>query len=248
MKDSNRKSSLSTNILLLICGSVFTALGTAILVIVIKGIVEVGIGAIGIGIIIPIAFILALFGFGITALIMGGKIIYLRIKQNRTYSNGKILTAQITDYKSTSFSKSGNLRIRYALVLSYNDDGENKTFSTDYLYNVNEYRYLKKLKSVKVKINKNFVVICEQFPKDIYEVDSTYGIEKSFYKQKPVKILMRLWVVFFLFALIFLIISFFIKNTTVTTIAIRTIIAIHFPFVIPLAIYLIKWINQKKNV
>lgn len=248
MKDGNRKSSLTTNILLLICGSVFTALGTAILVIVIKGIVEVGIVAIGIGIMMQIAFILALFGFGITALIMGGKVIYLRIKQNITYNKGKISTAQIVDYKSISHGRSGNLRVRYSLVLSYNYDGENKTFTTDYLYDVNEYRYLRKLKNVKIKINKNFVVICEQFPKDIYKVDSTYGIERTFYKQKPVKILMLLWIIFFLFALIFLIISFFIKNTTVTTIAIRTIIAIHFPFVIPLAIYLIKWINQKKKV
>lgn len=245
MKNKNKKSSLSSCILPLICGSVFTALGIAILVIVFKGIIQEGIGIIGVGIIMPIILILALLGFGITALTMGGKSAYSRIKQSRTYNVGAISTAQIIDYKSANFGRRSNTCKRYALVLSYNDCGENKTFTTDYLFDVNEFKYLRKLKDIRVKINKNFVIVNEEFPKDIYEVDSTYGIEIAFYKQKPVALLMRLWRIFFFIALLFLIVSFIIKNSDVTLLAITLLFAIHFPFVIPLAIYLIKWLRRK---
>lgn len=244
---NNKKSSSSTGILLLICGSIFTALGVAIVVIIIKGLIQYGIGIISIGIIMPILLISALLGFGITILIMGGKKIYLRLKQNQTYNKGTIITAQLIDYKSANFGKRTNTCIRYALVLSYNDEGENKTFTTDYLFDINEFNHLKKLKNIKVKLYNNFVIVNEQFSEDIYKVDSVYGIETEFYKKKPVALLMRLWRIFFVFSIIFLVASFIIKDSTVTTIAIITIFTIHFPFVIPLAIYLIKWITRKNK-
>lgn len=247
MKNHNRKSSLSTGILLFITGSIFTAIGIAMLVITVKGLITAGdFNIIGWGIIMPIILIFALLGFGITALTMGGKRLYLRIKQSKTYSRGKEVTAQIVDFKSASFSKDHNTRIRYALVLVYNDDGENKIFTTDYLYDVNEFRYLKELDGIKVKIDCNFAAVCEPFPKEIYKVDSTYGIEKEFYKQKPVAIIFRLWIIFFIAALAFLITSFFIRNSAITLAAIITVFSVHFPFVIPLAVYLIKWFARKK--
>ncbi len=246
MKNHNRKSSLLTGILLATVGGIFTALGIALLVIIIKGIIEVDIRTIGWGIIMPIILIFALLGFGITALVMGGKKIYSRIRQSIAYGYGKEGTAQMVDYKSASFDKGGNTRIRYALVLLYNDGEENKKFTTDYLYDINEFKYLKGLKNIKIKISENFVTVNEQFPKEIYKVDSIYGIGISFYKQKPVAILFRLWTVFFFAALIFLIASFIIGNSTVTKAAIIAIFAVHFPFVIPLAIYLIIWIKRRK--
>lgn len=246
MKNSNRKSPLSSGIMLSIIGGIFTAMGVAISVITIKGLIEVDIKLIGWGIIMPIVLILAFFGFGITALVMGGKKLYSRIRQSMAYARGKESTARIADCKSASFRKGGHNRIRYALVLAYNDGDENKTFTTEYLFDVNEHRYLQKLDGIKIKIDGNFVTVCEPFPKEIYEVDSTFGIELAFFKQKPVAILLRLWTVLFILAIVFLIVSFFIGNSTVTLAAIITLFAVHFPFVIPLAIFLIIWINRKK--
>lgn len=247
MKNHSKKSSLSSGIILLIIGSVFTAIGIALLVITIKGLVSAGdLSMIGWGIIMPIILTLALLGFGTVALVMGGKRIVTRIRQSRTYLRGRDGTAQIIDSKSTSFRKGGNNRKRYAVVLAYCDGNEDKTFITDYLFDVNEYKYLKKLDSIKVKINGNFVTVYEPFPEDIYKVDSTYGIEIAFFKQKPVAILLRLWTVFLIAAVVFLIVSFFIKNSAVTLAAIIVLFSVHFPFVIPLAILLIKWIRRKK--
>lgn len=246
MKNENRKTSLSTGIFLLTIGGIFTALGIAFTVIVIKGLIKEGFRDIGAGILMPTAMILALLGFGTTALVMGGKQVYLRIKQSRTFRRGEYSTAKMVDYKRASFDKGGNTRFRYALVLSYKVGGENKTFTTDYLFDVNEFKYLKTLDRIKIRTNGNFAVVCENFPKNIYKVDSYYGIELAFFRQKPVAVLLRLWLVFFLAAFIFLIASFFIKNSAVSTAAITVLFAVHFPFVIPLAIYLIKWFCRKK--
>ncbi len=179
MKNKNRKSSLSSGILLFTLGGIFTAIGITMTVIVIRGLIKSA-SDVGAGILLPIVMILALLGFGITALVMGGKQIYSRIRQSITYRHGKENTATIINYKTASFGRGGNTRRRYALVLSY------------------------------------------------------------------VKILLILWRTFFLVAFIFLIISFFIKNSSVTTAAIITIFAVNFPFVIPLSIYLIQWIIRKK--
>ncbi len=246
MKNSNRKSSLATGIVLFSVGGIFTTISIALLTITIKNIIRQGISAIGAGIIMPIIFILAFCGFGATALTMGGRGIYLRIKQSQAYNRGEEVIAQIADYKSASFSKNHTTRIRYALVLAYTQEGENKTFTTDYLYDVNEFRYLKERNGIKVKVDNDFVAVCEPFPKEIYKIDSTYGIETAFFKQKPVAILLRLWVIFFIAAILFLIVSFFIRNSTITLTSIIIVFTVHFPFVLLLAIYLIKWLHRKQ--
>ena len=101
MKQSNKKSSVLTGILMFTVGGIFTAVGIAMLVIIIMGIIKVGISEIGVGILMPIAMIVALFGFGITALVMGGKNIYLWIRQSKTYSFGKETTACVKESSST---------------------------------------------------------------------------------------------------------------------------------------------------
>lgn len=158
MKNRNRKSSLSSGILLLTIGGIFTAIGIAMTVIVISGLIKIGIGDIGPGILMPIAMISALLGFGITGLVMGSRQVYSRTRQSITYRYGKESTATIIDYKSASFGRGGNTRIRYALILFYDNV---KAFTTDYLYDVNEFNYLKKLKNVNVKTNGNFLTVCE---------------------------------------------------------------------------------------
>lgn len=97
MKNDNRKTSLSTGIFLLTIGGIFTALGIAFTVIVIKGLAKEGFRGVGAGILMPIAMILALLGFGTTALVMGGKQVYLRIKQSRTFRRGEYSTAKMVD-------------------------------------------------------------------------------------------------------------------------------------------------------
>ncbi|MDE6303038.1 MAG: hypothetical protein K2M36_05575, partial [Clostridia bacterium] len=195
MEVKRRNYSIGNIVLFLTIGGVFTALGISLLAITFDGVIKYGIAVIGAGIIMPIILILALLGFGITALVMGGKQIYLWIRGSITLKRGKDATAKIVGHKSASFGKNANTRKRYALVLSYNNGEENKTFTTDYLFDINEFRYLSRLECIKVKIDGNFISVCEPFPKDIYKVDSTYGIELAFYKQKPVAILLRLWVV-----------------------------------------------------
>ena len=83
MKNKNRKSSLSSGILLFTLGGIFNAIGITMTVIVIRGLIKSA-SDVGAGILLPIVMILALLGFGITALVMGGKQIYSRIRQSIT--------------------------------------------------------------------------------------------------------------------------------------------------------------------
>lgn len=244
-KVKNRNYSISSIALLLIVGSIFMAVGIAILGITLNGLIEYGITLIGIGIIMPIVLIIALLGFGIMAIVMGSKQIYFWVMQSKTLKYGRDATAKIVDYSSASFTKNTNNKLRYSFTLSYNDSGTNKNFKTDYIYDINEFKHLKELDRIKIKIHGNFVAICETFTEDIYKLDSTYGIEIAFFKQKPVSILFKLWMVFFLIALILLFVSLGIGNGTFMSVSLIFLFTIHFPFAITLAIYLIKWLKRK---
>ena len=241
-----RHYSVGPIILMLTVGSVFTAIGVALVVIMISSIIKHGLVGIDAFIIVPIIMTLALLGFGGVGLYMGGKQIYLWIREHKTKRQGKDATAKIIDYKCASFSKGGNNNKRWALVLSYTDGGERKTFTTDYLFEINEFKYLRTLSEIKIKIDGEFVAVTEPFTEDIYKLDSYYGIERAFFQQKPVKIIMRLWVVCFFASLIFLFVSMAIGNSACLRVAIPLIFAISFPFAIPLAILLIKWMTRKK--
>ena len=59
MKNRSKKSSVSSGILLSVVGGIFTAVGIALLVITIKGLIESGISEIGGGIVMPIVLMLA---------------------------------------------------------------------------------------------------------------------------------------------------------------------------------------------
>ena len=119
--------------LILTVGGIFTALGIAMAAITVSGLLKYGIKEIGAGIIMPLIFITALSGLDGTALFIGGKQIYLWIKEHKTDKYGRSSTARIIDHKSAHFSKNVNTNIRYALTLLYNDCGKDKTFTTDYI-------------------------------------------------------------------------------------------------------------------
>ena len=235
-----------TIIFLFVVGSIFTALGITIIKIAIENILKHDISIIGASIILPFILVAALLAFGIYALLMSGKQIYLWIRESKTQKNGKESTAQIVDYRSASFSKRSNNRIRYSLTLSYTEGGVNKIFKTDYIFDINEFRYLQELKSVKIKIDGNFVTVCEPFAKDIYILDSTYGIEIAFFKKKSVAILLRLWITFFFIALAFLIVSLVIGKGSLLEAAFIILSVINIPFVVPLIVLLIKWFIKKE--
>ena len=241
-----RNRSVAGIALILTVGGIFTALGIAMAAITVSGLLKYGIKEIGAGIIMPLIFITALSGLGGTALFIGGKQIYLWIKEHKTDKHGRSSTARIIDHKSAHFSENVNTNIRYALTLMYNDCGKDKTFTTDYIFDINEFRYLKTLDCVKIKTDGNFVTVCEPFTEDIYKLDSKYGIERMFFRQKPVAILLKLWMAFFILALVFLVVSLIIGNNICLKVAVPLIFAVHFPFATALAVYLIKWLNRKK--
>ncbi len=242
-----RRYCVSEIALQLTVGGIFTALGIAISVNAIKGLIKYGtISDLGPAIILPIIIILALMGFGMTALIMGGKQIYLWIRENRTREKGIESLARIIDYKRASFGKRTNTNIRYALVLSYNDGGVDKTFTTDYLFDINEFRYLKELEEVKIKIDGNFVIVSEKFTEEIYKLDSVYGIERAFFKQKFVKILLRVFGILLFASIIFLIASMLLENGTLVKAAMITFGVVNFGCIVPLAVSLIRWMMRKK--
>ncbi len=241
-----RRYSIGGIAIKLIVGGVFTSLAIALVVLIISNVIKHGFAQIGAAIILPLLLILIMLVFGCLGLYMGGKDIYRIIKGRNTDKFGINSTAKIVYYKSAHYSKNSNTNIRYSLVLSYYDCGEEKTFTTDYLFDINEFRYLQELDCVKIKIHKNFVNVCEEFSEDIYVLDSRYGIERAFFKQKSVKILSRLWLICFIAAFVFLIVSIVIENSICAKIAVPIIFIIHIPFAIAFAVYLIKWFRRKK--
>ena len=174
MKNPNRKSSLFGGIIKFTLGIVITAIGIAVMVMRIKDIISYNNSESEA--VTQIILSLVFVGFGIFFIVLGSKNFYLRILQSKTFRLGKEVTAKITDYKSMSPREGRNTCIRFAFVLFYNDGISDKTFTTDYMYDVNEYNYLMRFEKVKIKFYNDFATICEPFPKDIYKVDSNYGI------------------------------------------------------------------------
>ena len=116
---------------------------------------------------------------------------------------------------------------------------------TDFIYDINEYEYLMKLNKVKINFNGDFAIISEPFPKDIYNVDSRYGIDLKFFKQKKIKIMFSLWAILFVAALSFLIASIILENETAILASIILLPNMNVPFMVALAIYLVKWYTKK---
>ncbi len=254
-KEVERKHySILTVVMLSICGTIFVALGIGVFVNIIISFVKTK-AAFEAFVIVPILLFCVLpIALGSVALFLASKEAYHWIKENRTKKKGIETTAQIIDCKIVYHN--GMRNKRYALVLSYEENGETKTFTTNYIFDINEYKYLKSLDRVKIKVNKNFVTVVEKFTKDIYKLDAKYGIELEFYKQKPVAKTLTVWRICCITALVLLVVSIVLTTTLKTgiylIIGVCLLLAANLPFAIILAVYLIKWIwgdgrNQYKR-
>ncbi len=237
-------------ILLLFCGGVFTALGVALVGITISSFWRApSVKEIAMAFTLPLIFIVALLGFGITALVMAFRMIRGWVKLNQTQKVGTITTARLVDYKVVAHN--GNTNKRYALVLEYEDNGTYRTFTTDYIFDINERKYLSKLKDIKVKVNGDFVTVAEEFTADIYQLDPHYGIELAFYRQKPVRRILTAWRICVIVAIIWLVVAIILTTTLGESLFLLSAVFLLFvgniPFAILTTIYLIKWMTRKRN-
>lgn len=249
-KEVHRKRySVSTIVMLLTAGIIFVAIGIAVPVsiMIASAPKDFANGYI----LIPIIFFgLIPIAVGTVPLVMGVKQIYGWVRLNKAKKSSIETTATITDYKIVSHSKGGNLNKRYALTLSYTLNDNNKTFTTDYLFDINEFRYLKKLDKIRIKIDGSFVAVTEPFTEDIYKLDARYEIETAFFKQKPVAKTLKIWRILCVIAIAFLIVA--IVLTTIleqgiyVLIGVILLFSVNLPVAIVIAVYLIKWIRRKR--
>ncbi len=106
-------------------------------------------------------------------------IAYVKFKNIMQY--GRAGTCQIVDYKTVIKNKKWN--IRFALILKYYENHQQKTYKTGYDYLGVEYRYLSSLEEIQCKIKDNKVLITEKIPDEIYENLTVYGIEPSKFRR-----------------------------------------------------------------
>lgn len=239
--------------MLSIGGLIFMALAIGILVKIIESCIKFGAAAFNWFLIVPILlFVLLPMALASVALFLAGKEAYHWIRESKAKKSSKGIetTARIIDYKVVAHKR--NVNKRYALVLAYEQDGKQKTFTTHYIFDINEYRYLKTLEKIKIKVDKNFVAVTEAFTEDIYELDPKYEIELDFYKQKPVAITLKVWRITCIIAIIFLFVSIVLttvlNNGLFLIIGVSILFAVNMPVAIILAVYLIRWIwGNDKN-
>lgn len=250
MKDKAKsRHNIVTIIFLLIIGSVFVALGIGILAALIKSWAreDVKVGAFAL---VPLICFVALpIAMGSVALSMSIKEIYHWVRETQTAKSDKETTATLIDYKIVSYNN-GSLNKRYALKLSYELDGETKIFTTDYIFDINEFKYLQSLDTIKIKVDGQFVAVAEKFDKEIYKIDPMYGIERAFFEQPPVKRCFSVLRIAVIIAVILLfasiILTAVLENGIFLIVGVSLFCAVNVPFAIILAIYFIKWFKRKE--
>ena len=248
--DKRKRHSVLTIVLFLIVGCIFIALGTGIFIALISSLIKSERSASDIYVIVPLILLVLLpIAFGSMPLIMAIKQIYYIVREKKANKSAIETTARILDYKAVRYN--GKQNKWYALKLVYFLNGEQKTFTTDYLYDINELTYLRSLSHIKIKVNGNFVVVAEAFSKDIYKIHSKYGIPIEFFEQSTVKKTLRIWQTLVLIAITFFIISIVLTTTLHNGIYLMTgaiiLFAVNIPFIIILVICLIKWIKSKRK-
>lgn len=243
----------STIIMLTFCGSIFFALAIGVLVNIIRSLFRTEVRvATGWFVIVPILlFVVLPMVFASIAYYNAGKEIYHWYRENKTKKQGYDTTAKIIDYKVVCYKNTVNKR--YALTLSYKDNGEIKTFTTNYIFDINEFRYLKSLDEIKIRVNGDFATVVEPFTEDIYKLDSKYEIENDFYRQKKVFITLKIWRWTSIPAVIFLFVSIVLtcvfNKGIYFMIGAILLVGVNIPIMIAMAIFLIKWIwgNDRKK-
>ena len=184
-------------VMLTFAGCVFVSLGLALIIMDVRDMaqaIRIGKSMIG-GIVLFLVLTLMLFGFGGTALYFAWRDVYHWIMTHITKKKGEIGYAHIIDSRSISQGNRTGMNINryYGFELSYEKDGEQKTAKTDTVFDINEYRYLKSLPQVKIKIYKNYVAIDEEFRYEIYKLDSRYGLPKRYFVEKPFSTILNIW-------------------------------------------------------
>lgn len=244
-----RRHSIGTSVILLIAGCIFIALGIGVLIALVSSLITADKSTINIAIVVPIIlFVILPIAFGVIPLVMAIKQIYYIVREKKANKSDIETTARIYDYKIVSYK--GIQNKRFALKLVYNLNGEKK-FTTDYLFDINEFKYLQSLGQIKIKVDGNFVTVTEPFPEDIYKVDSVYGIPLEFYEQGIVKKGLFTWRILCPIAIVWLIISIVLTTVLHNGIYLITGVIIlfvtNFPIAIILAIYFIIWLKRKRK-
>lgn len=142
---------------------------------------------------------------GVFLLVVTGREIRRWARTNKAQRSDVFAQARIADSKVKWYKDTVDRR--FALVLSYEHDGETKTFTTDFLFDVNEFRYLSSLPSVRVKVDGDFVAVAESFAEEIYTVDSRFEIETAFLRQKHARVLLTVWKILGIVSLALLVLS-----------------------------------------
>ena len=186
---NRRQYSIFKVVMLTIGGAIFLALGIKLLSMEIEMLIEdiqAGKSLDGSYIFMSIV-ILLLFFFGAIPLFLGWRDVYHSQRKRIARKRGEEGYAVIVE--SFGHSEGGrtgaNINRYYGFVLRYEIDGEEKTFKTDAVFEINEFKYLKSLDKVKIKIYKNYVVIDEEFRYEIYKRDSRTGLDKKYFTEKP---------------------------------------------------------------
>lgn len=236
-------------ILMLSVGSVFVALGVGVCIALISSVLRADPADVGFFIVVPIIlWVLIPITFGAVALVMGGKPLYHLIKTKQTLQRGLATTARLVDYKTVSHH--GRLNRRFALKLAYALNGEPKTFTTDYVFDVNELKYLKSLSQIPVKVSGNFVAVAANFPDEIYQIVPRYEIPVAFFQQsivrKTLRIFWRLCPMMMLGLLAAIVLTCVWHNGVYLVTAAIIFVAFNLPFALILAVCLIKWLRRKR--
>ena len=243
-----KRIDVSTIIFSSILGCVFIALGIGVLIAVLSSLTRVDNVKTGFAAIVPILLLGILpIAMGCVPIVMTVRELNYARKEKKACQFGIENTAKIIGHKTVSYY--GVVNRRFALKLSYIVGGTQKTFMTDYLYDINEMRYLQSRRHIQIKVHENFVAVTEEFPNDIYTINPKTEIETAFFKQRAVKITLRIYLILCAISIAFLILSMVLStvlhNRVYLVTAALLFVGISFPFAIILLVFLIKWIRRK---
>ena len=230
-------------------GGVFIAVGLGVTIAVSSSVIGADATALYAAAVVPISLFGVLpIAFGLIPFTTACKKIAYSRREKRALQRGTNATAQILGCKTVSYN--GTQNKRYALKLTCTVDGKEKFFTTDYLFDVNEYKYLRH-RSVAVKVDGNFFAVTEPFPRDIYTVNPMYGIEWDFFTQNKVRAtlrILRIAVALTLTVLLSAVVATVVLHKGIYLIvAAIAFVAVNIPFAVLLAVFFLQWVKRKKG-
>ena len=247
--EKRKPYSVSVIVVGCILGCAFIALGLGVLIALLSSVIRAGGSKETIAVIVPILFLVVCpIAFGCIPLVMAIKRIRYIRREKRAEKSGAETTAKLLDWKTVSYRDKQNKR--YALKLHYMINGEQKTFTTDYLFDINEFRYLQSRRAIQVKVYGNFVTVTEPFPDDIYTIHPRFGIETAFFEQGRVQTTLRVFRICFAVALTLLLAAIVctvvLHNGKYLIVAAILFVAVSTLFAIILAVFFFRWTKRKR--